>query len=77
MSTVTVEEAQLRLKQLIDNLGPGEEVILTENNLPVAKLVGERSAHPERPAPGLGKGSILHISPDFDETPVEFKEYIE
>ena len=68
MSTmIPVEEAQTKLKELIGKLAPGEEVILTENQRPVAKLVGERPPHPPRPSPGLGKGSIVYIAPDFDE----------
>lgn len=77
---IAVEEAQLRLKELIDRLAPGEEIVLTENGLPAARLVCERPALPPqspRPAPGLGKGSILYMAPDFDDTPEEFKEYME
>jgi antitoxin (DNA-binding transcriptional repressor) of toxin-antitoxin stability system len=74
---LTVEEAQSRLKELIDKLAPGEEIVLTENQQRVAKLVGERPARPPRPAPGLGKGSILYMAPDFDEPLDEFKEYME
>ncbi|MHB1421665.1 MAG: type II toxin-antitoxin system Phd/YefM family antitoxin [Gemmataceae bacterium] len=74
---ITVEEAQSRLKELIDKLAPGEEIVLTENQQRVAKLVGERPIRPPRPAPGLGKGCILHLAPDFDEPPDEFKEYME
>ncbi len=73
-ATITLEEAQARLKELIHELAPGEEVVITENQQPVAKLVGER---PARPAPGLGKGSILYMAPDFDEPLEEFKEYVE
>jgi antitoxin (DNA-binding transcriptional repressor) of toxin-antitoxin stability system len=76
-ATMTVEEAQAKLKELIDKLIPGEEIIITENRQPVAKLVGERSASPPRPAPGLGKGSILYMAPDFDAPLEEFKEYLE
>jgi antitoxin (DNA-binding transcriptional repressor) of toxin-antitoxin stability system len=76
-ATLTVEEAQSRLKEFIDNLAPGEEIVLTENQQRVAKLVGERPARPPRPAPGLGKGSILYMAPDFDEPLDEFKEYME
>lgn len=74
---ISVEEAQARLKELIDRLAPGEEVILTQNQLPVAKLIAERPARPPRPAPGLGKGSILYMAPDFDEPLEEFREYME
>ena len=75
--SITLKEAQAQLKQLIDNLAPGEEIVITENQQPVARLVGERPAHPPRPAPGLGKGSIRYMAPDFDEPLEEFKEYTE
>jgi len=74
---IPVEEAQANLKQLIASLAHGEEILLTENQAPVAKLIGERPVHPPRPAPGLGKGSILYMAPDFDEPLEEFKEYME
>ena len=73
-ATVTVEEAQATLKELIGKLAPGEVIVITENQQPVAKLVGERPAGSPRPAPGLGKGSILYMAPDFDEPLEEFKE---
>ena len=75
--TVTLEEAQTRLKELIGKLAPGEEVTITENQKPVARLVSERSARPPRPEPGLGKGAILYMAPDFDEPMEEFREYTE
>ncbi len=73
--TITVEEAQERLKEVIRKLTPGEEIVITDNQRPVAKLIGERSARPTRPAPGEGKGSILYMAPDFDEPMEEFEEY--
>jgi prevent-host-death family protein len=76
-ATITVEEAQAKLKELIGKLAPGEEVVITENQRPVARLVGERAARQPRPAPGLGKGSILHMAPDFDDPMEEFKEHTE
>jgi prevent-host-death family protein len=76
-AVVTVDEAQAKLKELIGKLAPGEEIVITENQRPVAKLVGERPARPPRPAPGLGRGSILYMAPDFDEPLEEFKDYVE
>lgn len=76
-STITLEEAQAKLKELIGNLAAGEEVVIVENERPVAKLVGEGRPRAPRPAPGLGKGSIIHMAPDFDEPMEEFKEYAE
>ncbi len=66
-TTITVEEAQATLKELIHRLTPGEEVVITENQRPVAKLVSEQPQKPgQRPPPGLGKGMITFIAPDFD-----------
>jgi antitoxin (DNA-binding transcriptional repressor) of toxin-antitoxin stability system len=73
--TLTVEEAQAKLRELIATLAPGEEIVLTANQKPVAKLVGESPIRPPRPAPGLGKGSILYMASDFNGPLDEFKEY--
>lgn len=78
-TTVTIEEAQAHLKELIAKLAPGEEVVITEGERPIAKLVGE-SPLPKRtlrPPPGLGKGMITFIAPDFDAPLEDMKEYME
>jgi prevent-host-death family protein len=78
-ATITIEEAQSKLKELIEALAPGEEVVITENQQPVAKLVGGAKWQPKpaRPGPGLCKGSILYMAPDFDTPLEDFKEYME
>jgi antitoxin (DNA-binding transcriptional repressor) of toxin-antitoxin stability system len=57
-ATITVEEAQANLKAVIHQLAPGEEVMITEDQQPVARLVSEppRPKPGLRPPPGLGKG---------------------
>jgi prevent-host-death family protein len=76
-ATITIEEAQAKLKELIHQLAPGEEVIITENQQPVAKLVNQ----PPKPKPGLrlppglGKGFITVIADD-DEHLKDFEEYV-
>ncbi len=74
-ATITVEEAQARLMEVIRKLTPGEEVVITDNQRPVAKLIGERLARLLRPEPGEGKGSVLYMAPDFDESMDEFEDY--
>jgi antitoxin (DNA-binding transcriptional repressor) of toxin-antitoxin stability system len=76
-TTISVEEAQAKLKELIHQLAPGDEVVLTENDQPVAKLVSEppKPTIGLRPPPGLGKGYITIISDD-DEHLKDFEEYI-
>lgn len=76
-ATITVEEAQLNLKDLIHQLTSGQEIIITENQQPVARLVSELPKKQQRPAPGLGKGSIIYMAPDFDAPLEEFREYME
>jgi len=41
MSTVTIDEAQNQLKRLIAAMKPGEEMVITEDDRPVARLVAE------------------------------------
>jgi antitoxin (DNA-binding transcriptional repressor) of toxin-antitoxin stability system len=79
MSTVTVEEAQAKLKELIDHLRPGEEVVILEDQQPVATLVGTRTtaSKPTRPGPGLCKGAIVYMAPDFDAPLDDFRDYME
>lgn len=50
-ATITIEEAQAKLKELIHELAPGEEVIITENQQPVAKLVNEQPTPTKPPRP--------------------------
>ena len=77
MATVTIQEAQAKLPDLIRKLAPGDEVVITENNRPVAKLVCELPPVKAglRPAPGLGKGCITILSDD-DEHLKDFAEYM-
>ena len=75
MSTVTIEEAQVKLPEIIDKLAPGEELIITRNNQPVAKLVGERRPVRKPRQRGSAKGKLI-IHSDDDEHLKDFKEYM-
>ena len=78
-TTMAIEEIQMTLPELLAGLKPGDEVILTRNQQMVAKLVGEAPKEPpkKRPGPGLGKGMITFIAPDFDAPLDSMKEYME
>jgi antitoxin (DNA-binding transcriptional repressor) of toxin-antitoxin stability system len=77
MPTVTIEEAQNRLTELIHRLTPGDEVVITENDQPGARLVA--TAPPQRKPRKLGtlRGTVLYMAPDFDAPLDELKEYME
>lgn len=56
MATVTIEEAQVKLLDLIRTLQPNEEVIITENNQPVARLLPVEARLPR--VPGIAQGKV-------------------
>jgi len=74
-ATITVEEAQATLKELIHQLAPGEEVVITENQKPVAKLVGETAKKRQPRTPGNCNGMITLLIED-DEHLEGFAEYM-
>ena len=73
--TVTIEEAQARLPELIERLAPGEELVITRNDQPVAALVGKNPS-PRRPRqPGSAKGKLFILAED-EEHLEDFKEHM-
>lgn len=76
MQTITVEEAQSHLAEIIDQLPPGEEVVLTRDDKPVATIKASLPPLREPPVLGTLKGTILYIAPDFDDIPEGFEEYL-
>jgi prevent-host-death family protein len=73
-TTVSLEEAKARLAELIDQLAPGDEVVITRQAQPVAKLVSSRPPRKPR-VPGSCKGMLKIISDD-EEHLEHFKEYM-
>ena len=74
MYEVTVEKTTtLQLPDLIESVINGEEVVFTQNDLPVAKLVAVRGAKPQ-PQFGSAKG-LFTMAEDFDAPLEDFDEY--
>ncbi len=77
-TTVTMEEAQAKLPELLANLESGDELIITQNHQPVKRLTVSEPAKQLQPRkPGTLRGTVLYIAPDFDAPLDEFKEYME
>ena len=74
MLIVTLEEAQANLPELIARLAPGEEVVLTRNAQPVARLIAQPAEQP-RPVCGRGRGKLVVVSEDDDHLQ-GFEEYM-
>ncbi len=77
MPTVTLEEAQAQLPKLLEQLRPGEEIIITRDQKPVARLVGETQPERKPRRCGTMKGTMLYMAPDCDAPLEDFKEYLE
>jgi len=74
MQTIAIEDAARRLTELVQQVEQGEEIILTQADTPVAKIIAMPSKRRPR-RPGSAQGIILHIADDFDATPEGFEEY--
>jgi prevent-host-death family protein len=74
MASVTLEEAMNKLAELIDQTAPGEALVITRNNQPVAELIRLPLEKP-RPVPGRGRG-MLTIIADDDEHLKDWAEYM-
>ncbi len=76
LETITVEDAQARLAELIARLVPGSEVLIMKDDRPVARLIGqpEVSLEPRKPGSAIGK---LIIHADDDEHLKDFQEYMQ
>ena len=76
MSTiVTMEEAQAKLPELVAHLETGEEVIITLDQKPVARLKREHPADRKPRKAGSGKGKLVILKED-DEHLQDFQEYM-
>ena len=76
MSTVTLSQAQSNLPALIGQLIPGEELVITQDDKPVAKLTATEATQPSvsRRA-GSGRGELVIVSYDEDHL-ADFAEYM-
>lgn len=76
MSSVTLEEAQAKLPQLIDDLTPGEEVVITRQGRPWAqvKKMGQTSWPCQV---GSYRKAEFWMAPDFDASLDDFRDYME
>lgn len=75
---ISIQEAQTRLPELIRDVHDGAEVVITEHNRPVARLLPAGAAAQRQPRqPGTLRGTVLYMAPDFDAPLDDFKEYME
>ena len=76
MATITIEEAQAGLTDLIHRLAPGDEVLITENERTVAKLTVAAPERVKKPRElGTMRGTVLSME-HFDDPLEDFEDYM-
>jgi len=74
MYQVTLEDAEKQLPTLIEAVRGGEEIVITRDKEPVARLVSVKQAKPRRVF-GSAKG-MIQMANDFDAPLDDFKDYM-
>jgi antitoxin (DNA-binding transcriptional repressor) of toxin-antitoxin stability system len=77
MSTVALEEAKAHLEELVNHLQPGESIVITRDQKPVAQLTATGETIKLARRLGSLRGTILSMASDFDAPLEDFKEYME
>lgn len=65
METVNIHQAETNLSQLLLRVEHGEEIIISDRGIPIAKLVPFRSASNRRDSLGQDKGRFV-VPEDFN-----------
>ena len=75
METIDINQALPQIKKLLEIASTGEEIIITENNQPMVKLVSIKKDK-KRPSLFGSDKDIISISDNFDEPLEDFKDYM-
>lgn len=75
LATITVEEAQRNLKDLIQQVAAGQEIIITDHQQPVVRLISEpvKKRQPRQAGNCIG---MIKIVADDDAYLDDFTEYL-
>ncbi|MDZ4658180.1 MAG: hypothetical protein SH868_11440 [Bythopirellula sp.] len=73
--TISIEQASAQLGGLVRALGPNDEIVLTDNDKPVARIVSDRVPNNSRKA-GNCIGMLEIVDDSDDEILDLFKDYM-
>jgi antitoxin (DNA-binding transcriptional repressor) of toxin-antitoxin stability system len=74
MTMINLQDAQAKLPDLIHKLAPGDEVVITENDQPVARLIADR--RPRKPRQPGNCNGMLTILQEDEEHLTDLAEYM-
>jgi prevent-host-death family protein len=72
---VELEQAGPQLAKLVEEVGAGAEVVITQHGQPVARIVGPAAEATPNRVPGSAKGRLV-VPDDFDAPVEDFREYM-
>ncbi|MEW6360408.1 MAG: type II toxin-antitoxin system Phd/YefM family antitoxin [Planctomycetota bacterium] len=73
MLTIDIDQAKQRLLEMIEENANGEEIVISKNGRPIAKLVPITRQKKSRRF-GSARG-LIKMSDDFDKPLEDFREY--
>ena len=73
--TMPIEQAAAKLAELVGKMSPGDEIVLTSENLPVARIIPSTAKSPRR-QPGNCKGMLV-VNQEDDDHLRDFSEYMQ
>lgn len=74
MQQISIEQASNTFNKLINLVIKGEDIVITKNQIPIARIVSLFNRKKKIKA-GSAKG-LIKIADDFDEPLDDFKEYM-
>ena len=74
--TVTLQQAQAQLPQLLQRMVPGEELFIEQDNHRVARLIADADPSSVARVAGQGQGEVVFMADDFNSPLDDFQEYM-
>lgn len=74
MTIVNIHEAKAKLSEILRRTLAGERIFIARRNRPLVELVSVESETSQREL-GWAEG-LLEMSPDFDDLPPDFDDYV-
>jgi prevent-host-death family protein len=73
MAQIGMHEAKTKLSQLVERAEAGEDIVISRNGKPVARLIPVRSTNSLADIHGALRGEV-QLADDFDELPDDIAE---
>lgn len=72
---IDIKKAESCFADLLRQTVAGSDIIITQEGLPIVRLVAVRKKSAQKRQFGSAKG-LIRMAEDFDQTPDDFKEYM-